>query len=225
MELSDFNALYLSIRLAGITTLILLLIGTPLAWWLNYSRNRLKILIEASVALPLILPPTVLGFFLLLLLGGNGPIAQLWFKLTSQTLTFNFTGLIIGSVIYSLPFVVQPLQAAFANLNFGLCEAAATLGANCIEQFFNIIVPLCKRGFLSAIILAFAHTLGEFGVVLMIGGNIPEKTRVISIALYDHVEELQYHQAFVVSIWLLAFSFIALTLLYMFNYYHRMERT
>lgn len=224
MEISDLTALYLSFRLAVLTTILLLCIGTPLAWWLNYSRNRLKIFVEATVALPLILPPTVLGFFLLILLGGNGPIAQFWYQLTGQPLTFTFTGLVIGSVIYSFPFVVQPLQTAFANLNLGLCETATTLGANPIDRFFNIIVPLCKRGFLTAIVLAFAHTLGEFGVVLMIGGNIPEKTQVISIAIYDHVEALQYHQAFVVSLWLLGFSFIALTSLYLFNYYHRPDR-
>lgn len=224
MEAEDLTALYLSIYLASITTVILLLIGTPLAWWLNFSRFRIKIIIEAIATLPLILPPTVLGFFLLILLGGNSPIANIWYKLTNQTLIFNFSGLIIGSVIYSLPFVVQPLQTAFANLNLEFCQMAATLGANYIDQFFNIIVPLCKRGFLSAIILVFAHTIGEFGVVLMIGGNIPGKTRLISIAIYDNVEVLQYRQAFIISLLLLIFSFIALVIMYYLNYSTNSEK-
>lgn len=221
MDTSDLTAFWISFRLAGMTTLFLLVIGTLLAWWLNYSRSRFKIFVEAIVSLPLVLPPTVLGFFLLMLLGNNGPIGKLWFNLTNHTLTFNFTGLLIGSIIYSLPFAVQPLQNAFSSLDMKLCEAAEALGANWMDRFFTIVVPLCKRGFLSAAILGFTHTLGEFGVVLMIGGSIPGETKVISIAIYDHVEELQYHQAFVTSLWLLSFSCAALVLLYMINYRHR----
>lgn len=213
-----FGPLLLTIKLASITTLLLLIIGTPVAWWLSTTRLKIKPLIETIVALPIVLPPTVMGFYLLILLSPKSTIGNWWFELTGDTLTFNFTGLVIASVLYSFPFVVQPLQSAFENVGRGLMEAAHTLGAKPLDAFFSVAVPLSKRGFLTATVLGFAHTLGEFGVVLMVGGNIPEETRVISIAIYDHVEMLEYGKAHVLSAILLGFAFLAMLLMYTVNH-------
>lgn len=199
------------------TTLILLLIGTPLAWWLSNTSSKSKVIIESIVALPLVLPPTVLGFYLLLALSPDGFIGNIWSYVSNTPLSFSFSGLVIGSVIYSMPFVVQPLQASFEMVGKPLQQAAYTLGANSLDTFKNIVLPLSKRGFLVAITLGFAHTVGEFGVVLMIGGNIPEVTQVLSIIIYDHVEVLEYTQAHYYSIGLLVFSFIVLFTTYSLN--------
>ncbi len=207
---ADLSALLITLKLATLTTLILLLIGTPLAWWLARSQWRGKPIIEAVVALPLVLPPTVLGFYLLILLGANGPLGE-------HSLAFTFSGLVIGSVFYSLPFVVQPLQGAFAAVNRGYLEAAATLRASPRDTFFSVVVPLARPGFLTAIVLGFAHTVGEFGVVLMIGGNIPGQTQVLSIAIYEHVENLEYAQAHWISGGLLLLSFSLLLAVYGLN--------
>ena len=209
-----FGPLWLTLKLAGITVLILLMVGTPLAWWLARTRSALKTWIEAMVAMPLVLPPTVLGFYLLILLGPEGPIGRYWIAITGDSLTFSFTGLVLASTLYSLPFAVQPLQNAFESIGRKPVEAARTLGASPLDAFFSIIVPMAAPGFLTAAVLGFAHTLGEFGVVLMIGGNIPGETRVISIAIYDHVESLQYQQAHVMSAILLALSFTVLFMVY-----------
>ncbi len=207
---ADLSALLITLKLATLTTLILLLIGTPLAWWLARSQWRGKPVIEAVVALPLVLPPTVLGFYLLILLGANGPLGE-------HSLAFTFSGLVIGSVFYSLPFVVQPLQGAFAAINRGYIEAAATLRASPRDTFFAVVVPLARPGFLTATVLGFAHTVGEFGVVLMIGGNIPGQTQVLSIAIYEHVENLEYAQAHWISGGLLLLSFSLLLVVYGLN--------
>jgi molybdate transport system permease protein len=207
----------LTLQLAIVTTLILLLIGTPLAWWLTRSRARLKPAIEAVVALPLVLPPTVLGFYLLIVLGPQGFIGRPWLAATGDTLTFSFAGLVVGSVIYSLPFVVQPLQTAFAAAGEHLLETAATLRAAPWDRFFSIVLPSARRGFVIAATLGFAHTVGEFGVILMIGGNIPGKTQVLSIAIYDRVETLRYADAHALSAGLLLFSFAALLTVYGLN--------
>ncbi len=213
----DFAALWISLRLASLTTAILLLIGTPLAWWLSRSRWRFKFLVEALVALPLVLPPTVVGFYLLVALGPHGPIGALMEALGGAPLAFTFSGLVIGSVVYSLPFVVQPLQDAFDAIGQRPLEVAATLRASPLDRFFSVALPLARPGFLTAAVLGFAHTLGEFGVVLMIGGNIPGKTQVLSIAIYDHVESLEYAQAHWISAALLLFSFLLLMMVYGFN--------
>ena len=213
-----FGPLLLTAKLAAITTLILLIIGTPVAWWLSTTRLRIKPLIETIVALPIVLPPTVMGFYLLILLSPQSAVGNWWLQLTGETLTFNFTGLVIASVLYSFPFVVQPLQSAFESVGRDLMEAAHTLGAKPIDAFFSVAVPLAKRGFLTATVLGFAHTLGEFGMVLMVGGNIPEETRVISIAIYDHVEMLEYGKAHVLSAILLGFAFLAMLLMYTVNH-------
>ena len=214
----DPDPLILTAKLASITTLILLIIGTPIAWWLANTRARLKPVIEALVALPIVLPPTVLGFYLLIVLGPQGSIGSWWVEVTGQTLTFSFSGLVIASVLYSFPFVVQPLQAAFESVGRDVMEAAYTLGAKPLDAFFSIAVPLARRGFLTAAVLGFAHTLGEFGVVLMVGGNIPGETRVVSIAIYDHVESLEYGQAHVLAAALLAFAFVAMLFMYVANH-------
>jgi molybdate transport system permease protein len=214
---ADLSALAITLKLALITTLILLLLGTPLAWWLARSRWRHRYLVEAVVALPLVLPPTVLGFYLLLLLGPHGPLGVLMDALGGQPLAFTFTGLVIGSVIYSLPFVVQPLQTAFIAVGRRPLEVAATLRASPLDRFFTIAVPLARPGFVTAAVLGFAHTLGEFGVVLMIGGNIPGATRVASIAIYDHVESLDYLNAHWLSGGLIVFSFVLLVTVYALN--------
>jgi molybdate transport system permease protein len=219
--LTDLGPLLLTAKLAALTTLILLIVGTPLAWWLANTKIKIKPVIEAIVALPIVLPPTVLGFYLLVLLGPQGSIGGWWFELTGQTLTFSFSGLVIASVIYSLPFVVQPIQNAFESVGKGLMEAAYTLGASPVDAFFTVAVPLAKRGFLTGGVLGFAHTLGEFGVVLMVGGNIPGETRVVSIAIYDHVETLEYAQAHIMSGVLLGFAFLAMLFMYVVN--HRLR--
>lgn len=216
-----FDALLLTAKLAGLTTLILLVIGTPIAWWLATTKTKIKPIIEAVIALPIVLPPTVLGFYLLVFLSPQGSVGSWWFELTGQALTFSFSGLVIASVIYSFPFVVQPIQNAFESVGHDMMEAAHTLGAKPIDAFFTVAVPLAKRGFLTGGVLGFAHTLGEFGVVLMIGGNIPGETRVVSIAIYDHVEMLEYGQAHMLSGILLAFAFIAMLLMYVLN--HRIK--
>ena len=208
------SSLSLTAQLAGVTTLTLLVLGTPLAWWLAQSRVRWKSAIEAVVALPLVLPPTVLGFYLLIMLGPHGAIGRSWFDLTGATLTFSFAGLVIGSVIYSLPFVVQPLQNAFAAVSHEILEAAATLRASPLDRFVSVVLPQARRGFVTAAVLGFTHTVGEFGVVLMIGGNIPGKTQVLSIVVYDRVESLRYDEAHLLAGGLLVFSFIALLILY-----------
>lgn len=214
---SDLDAFLLTLQLAAVTTLILLLLGTPLAWWLAQTRSRLRGPIEALIALPLVLPPTVLGFYLLLLLGQDGPIGQLMVGMGLPALAFSFWGLVAGSVVYSLPFVVQPLQTAFAGIHRPLLEAAATLGATGSDRFLSVVLPLSRVGYLTAIVLGFAHTLGEFGVVLMLGGNIPGETQVLSIAIYDHVESLQYSQAHWLSGILLVLSFAVLLTVYALN--------
>ena len=214
---ADLTALVITLKLAFISTFVLLLLGTPLAFWLARTRWRFKFLLEAMIALPLVLPPTVLGFYLLVLLGPKGFIGGLWVDLTGSTLTFSFTGLVIASVVYSLPFVVQPLQNAFEAVGRKPLEAAWTLGASKWDAFFTVAAPMALRGFLTAITLGFAHTLGEFGVVLMVGGNIPGETKVISIAVYEHVEVLEYTQAHLLSLILLGISFSVLFTVYALN--------
>jgi len=211
---SDLAALAITLKLAALSTLALLLLGTPLAWWMARTRWRGKFLLEAVIALPLVLPPTVLGFYLLLMLGPAGPAGKLMTALGGAPLAFTFTGLVVGSVIYSLPFVVQPLQDAFAAAGRRPLEVAATLGASPLDRFFTVALPLARPGFVTAAVLGFAHTLGEFGVVLMIGGNIPGETRVASIAIYDHVESLQYASAHWLSAGLLLISFLLLVAVY-----------
>ena len=214
---ADLVALAITLKLAVLTTIILLLLGTPLAWWMAHTRWRLKFLLEAVVALPLVLPPTVLGFYLLVALGPRGPVGQLMEALGGRPLAFTFTGLVIGSVFYSLPFVVQPLQNAFAAVGRRPLEVAATLGASPLDRFFSVALPLARPGFFTAAVLGFAHTVGEFGVVLMLGGNIPGQTQVVSIAIYDHVESLEYTQAHWLSAGLLVLSFLLLMAVYAFN--------
>jgi molybdate transport system permease protein len=213
----DLGPLWLSARLALTTTVLLILFGAPLAWWLSQTRSKLQPVVQAIVAMPIVLPPTVLGFYLLLLLGPNGAVGGFWVRLTGDALTFSFSGLVIASVIYSLPFAIQPMQNAFEALPRKNLEAAWTLGASKLDAFFSVAVPLSLRGFVSAAVLAFAHTLGEFGVVLMVGGNIPDKTRVISIAIYDHVEMLDYAAAHQLSLVLIVFAFSALFMMFLFN--------
>jgi len=213
----DLTALWITLKLAAITTVILLLIGTPLAWWLARTRATLKPAVDALVALPLVLPPTVLGFYLLLALGPDGFIGKLSIMLGGSTLAFTFTGLVIGSVIYSLPFVVQPLQDAFSAVGRRPLEVAATLGAKPLDRFLTVALPLARPGYLTAAVLGFAHTLGEFGVVLMIGGNIPGATQVLSISIYGHVEAMAYGQAHLLSGTLLVLSFALLLSVYAVN--------
>ena len=214
MSADDVTAIALTAQLAALSTLLLLLLGTPLAWWLARSRSRLRSVVGAIVTLPLVLPPAVLGFYLLVLLGPQGPLGRLTQALGLGLLPFSFAGLVVGSVIYSLPFVVQPLQQAFAALGRQPLEAAATLRASPWDAFVSVALPLARPGFLTAAVLGFAHTVGEFGVVLMIGGNIPGKTQVLSMAIYNHVEALEYGQAHGLAGGLLVFSFAALLLLY-----------
>ncbi len=215
---ADTSALIVSLELAALTALILLILGAPLAWWLARARLRGKFLIEAVIALPLVLPPTVLGFYLLILLGANGPLGP------GHALAFTFPGLLIGSCVYSLPFAVQPMRDAFARIGARPLEAAATLRASPLDSFFTVALPLARPGVLTAAVLAFAHTLGEFGVVLMIGGNIPGKTQVLSIAIYDHVEALEYESAHILSAGLLIASFLLLAAVYGVNRRLRMVR-
>jgi len=217
LQLPDLGPLWLTLQLAASATAVLLVIGTPIAWWLARTRSRLRPAVESVVALPLVLPPTVLGFYLLIFLAPTSTLGGLWVRLTDSTLTFSFAGLLIGSVIYSLPFMVQPLQSAFEAVGTAPMEAAATLRAAPWDAFFTVAVPLSMRGFLTATVLSFAHTVGEFGVVLMVGGNIPGSTRVISIAIYEHVETLRYAEAHVLSALLLVFSFLVLAVVYTVN--------
>ncbi|MGI9309409.1 MAG: molybdate ABC transporter permease subunit, partial [Gammaproteobacteria bacterium] len=205
------------LKLAAITTLILLLLGTPLAWWLARTRWRFKFLLEALIALPLVLPPTVLGFYLLVAMGPRGPLGELMESLGGRPLAFSFAGLVVGSVFYSMPFVIQPLQDAFAAVGHRPLQVAATLRASPMDRFFSIAIPLARPGFFTAAVLGFAHTLGEFGVVLMIGGNVPGETQVASIAIYDHVESLEYVHAHWLSGVLLLISFLLLIAVYALN--------
>jgi molybdate transport system permease protein len=212
-----WGAIVLTLKLAGIVTLILLVVGTPLAWWLARTRSWAKGPVGALVALPLVLPPTVLGFYLLVTLGPNGPGGQLTQALGIGLLPFTFAGLVVGSVLYSLPFVVQPLQNAFEAMGDRPLEAAATLRASPLDAFFSVAVPLARPGYLTAIVMGFAHTVGEFGVVLMMGGNIPDKTRVVSVQIYDHVEALEYTQAHWLAGGMVLFAFLVLLALYVLN--------
>lgn len=213
----DWQPIIITLKLATVTVLLLLITGTPLAWWLAHTRSRLRPVIEAVVALPLVLPPTVLGFYLLIALGNNGWIGGPVSAWTGSSLAFTFTGLVIASTLYSLPFVVQPLHGAFETLGSRYLEAAYTLRASKWDAFWSVASPLAIRGYLTAIVLGFAHTLGEFGVVLMVGGNIPGQTQVVSIAIYDHVESLEYGQAHTLSAALLVFSFLVLLAVYGWN--------
>ncbi|WP_284163407.1 molybdate ABC transporter permease subunit [Frigidibacter sp. SD6-1] len=215
--LPDLAPLWLTLRLAALVTALLLLLGTPLAWWLARSRARLVPLVEALTALPLVLPPTVLGFYLLLAFNPQAPLGASWLALTGQTLTFSFAGLVLASLLYSLPFTVQPLQAAFSALGPAPLETAASLGARPFDAFLTVALPLSLRGYLTAAVLTFAHTLGEFGVVLMVGGNIPGETRLISIAIYEQVERADYPAAHALSALLVALSFAVLLALYAVN--------
>ena len=217
MDASAIQAIWLTVKLASVTTLVLLLVGTPLAWWLAHTQSRVKGVVVAVVALPLVLPPVVIGFYLLLLMGPNGPVGQLTQSLGLGLLPFTFSALVIGSVFYSLPFVVQPLQNAFEAIGPKPLEAAATLRASPLDAFFSVVLPLAKPAYATAAVMGFAHTVGEFGIVLMIGGNIPGATRVLSVQIYDHVEALQYPQAHVLAVGLLVFSFAVLLALQWLN--------
>ena len=214
---ADLAAVALTLKLAALTTLILLLVGTPIAWWLARTRSRWKGPVGALVALPIVLPPTVLGFYFLVAMGPNGPVGRLTQWLGLGLLPFTFTGLVLGSVIYSMPFVVQPIQNAFEAMGEQPLEAAATLRASPLDRFFSVALPLARPGYLTAVVMGFAHTVGEFGVVLMIGGNIPGKTRVVSVQIYDHVEALEYTQAHWLAAGMVAFSFCVLLALYVLN--------
>ena len=213
----DWQPVWLTLKLAGTTTLLLLIIGTPIAWWLARTRAWYKQALSAVVALPLVLPPTVLGFYLLILMAPDGPVGRLTQSFGLGTLPFTFEGLVVASVIYSLPFTVQPLQNAFEALGPRPMEVAATLRASPWDRFMTVAIPLARPGFLTAAVLSFAHTVGEFGVVLMIGGSIPGETRVLSVAIYDHVETLEYDQAHLLAGGMLTFSFLVLMALYLLN--------
>ncbi len=214
---ADWSAIRLTIELASVTTLLLLFIGTPIAWWLARTRSAWKGAVGAAVALPIVLPPTVIGFYLLVTMGPEGPVGRLTQSLGLGVLPFTFTGLVVASVFYSLPFVVQPIQNAFEAIGERPLEAAATLRASPLDTFFSVTLPLARPGYLTASVLGFAHTVGEFGVVLMIGGNIPDQTRVVSVQIYDHVEAMQYAQAHWLAAGMVAFSFVVLLLLYTLN--------
>lgn len=217
MTAAEIDAITLTLALAGVTTVWLILLGTPLAWWLSRGEGNGRALVQSLVAMPLVLPPTVLGFYLLLMLAPDTPVGRAWASLTGEQLAFSFSALVIGSVIYSLPFVVQPLQAAFSRVPAGLLQAAATLGANPLQQFRAVVLPMTRHQFLVAASLGFAHTVGEFGVILMIGGNIPGETRVVSVALYDYVETLQFAEAHRLAAGLVVFSLLLLFYLYRRN--------
>lgn len=214
LDTSDLGAIWLTFKLASLTTLILLVLGTPIAWWLARTRSWLRGPIGAVVALPLVLPPTVIGFYLLIVLGPHGWIGQATQALGLGSVVFSFTGLVIGSVVYSMPFVVQPLQNAFSAIGQRPLEVAATLRASPWDTFVHVVLPLARPGFVTASVLGFAHTVGEFGVVLMIGGNIPDKTRVVSVQIFDHVEAMAYPQAHWLAGVMLVFSFVVLLVLY-----------
>ena len=215
--MTEFTAIWLTAKLAGITTLVLLVLATPLAWWLAHSRHRLKPAVEAITAIPLVMPPTVLGFYLLILFSPDTALGGLWVKLTGSTLAFSFTGLVIASLVYSLPFMVQPLTAAFAQIGRQPLETAATLGARPWDAWRSTVLPMARSGYLTAAVLTFAHTVGEFGIVLMVGGNLAGETRVISIVIYESVETLNYSQAHALSAGLLMFSFSVLLCVYYSN--------
>lgn len=206
----DYAAIRLTLKLASVTTVLLLTLCTPLAWWLAHTRSRWRGPIGAVVALPLVLPPTVIGFYLLVTMGPNGPVGQLTQALGLSTLPFTFPGLVIGSLVYSMPFTVQPLQRAFESLGTRPMEAAASLGAGPLDRFFTVALPLARPGFITAAVLTFAHTVGEFGVVLMLGGNIPGVTRVVSVQIYDHVEAMEYGHAHLLAAGMVVFSFLIL---------------
>jgi len=209
----DWAAIWLTLELASFTTILLLVLATPLAWWLAHTPSRWRGPIGAVVTLPLVLPPTVIGFYLLITMGPNGPLGQLTHALGLGYLPFTFTGLVVGSLVYSLPFAVQPLQRAFEGLGRRPLEVAATLGASRIDSFFSVALPLARPGFITAAVLTFAHTVGEFGIVLMLGGNIPGKTRVVSVQIYDHVEALEYTQAHWLAGGMVVFAFVVLVAL------------
>jgi molybdate transport system permease protein len=210
----DWTAITLSLRLAALVAVILLVIALPLAYWLAFSRWRAKFLVEALVALPLVLPPTVLGFYVLLAIGSRSPIGRLWERWTGHGLAFTFEALVLASIVYSLPFAVQPIAAAFSQLDLSLVEASATLGATRWRTFTHVVLPLSIEGVVAGAVLSFAHTLGEFGVVLMVGGNLPGITRTISISIYDQVQGLNYGTANETALALLAFSFLVLASVY-----------
>ncbi len=214
---ADLTAIWLTVKLASVVTILLLIIGTPIAWWLTRTRSKWKGPVNAVVALPLILPPSVLGFYLLVAMGPNGPLGALTQSLGLGTLPFTFAGLVVASIIYSLPFVVQPIHNAMEALGRQPLEVAATLRAGPWDTFFHVVLPLAKPGFISAAVLGFAHTVGEFGVVLMIGGNIPGETKVISEQIYDHDEALDYAQAHWLAGAMVVFAFVVLAVLYSFN--------
>ena len=214
---TDWSAIRLTLELASVTTVLLLIIGTPIAWWLARTRSAWKGTVGAVVALPIVLPPTVIGFYLLVAMGPQGPVGQLTQALGLGVLPFTFAGLVVASVFYSLPFVVQPIQNAFEAIGERPLEAAATLRASPLDTFFSVVLPLARPGYLTATVLGFAHTVGEFGVVLMIGGNIPDKTRVVSVQIYNHVEAIEYAQAHWLAAGMMAFSFVVLLLLYTLN--------
>ncbi len=222
---TDISAISVTIKLALLSTAILIAIGTPLAWWLSQTKLKFKVIFEAIIAMPLILPPTVLGFYLLMTLGSNSPLAGVLEYFGGGSIAFTFSGLVVGSVIYSLPFVVQPLQNSFSAVRIESLEVAATLGASNIDRFFTVAVPLARSGFVTAAVLGFAHTVGEFGVVLMIGGNIPDETGVLSIAIYDHVEAMEYSQAHLLAGGLLVASFVMLIFVYLFNRHFSLVRS
>ena len=213
----DWEPVWLTLELASLSTVLLLILSTPIAWWLAKTTAWYKQPIAAIVALPLVLPPTVLGFYLLIMLGPQGPVGQFTDAIGLGTLPFTFEGLVVASVIYSLPFAVQPLQTAFESLGSRPIEVAATLRASPWDRFITVVLPLARPGFLTAAVLSFAHTIGEFGVILMIGGNIPGETKVLSIAIYDHVESLEYDQAHILAAGMLVFAFVVLLSLYMIN--------
>lgn len=217
MDASDLTAIWLSVRLATLTTMLLVVGGTPLAWWLARSRSRVRHVVRAVVALPLVLPPTVIGFYLLVLLGPQSVAGQFTTAVGLGILPFSFAGLLCASVLYSMPFVVQPLHNAFAAIGERPLEVAATLRAGPLDSFFSVVVPLARPGYVTAIVMGFAHTVGEFGVVLMIGGNIPGKTRVVSVQLYDYVETLDYQHAHALALAMLGFSAFTLFALYQFG--------
>ncbi|MBC7684568.1 MAG: molybdate ABC transporter permease subunit [Bdellovibrionales bacterium] len=217
LEAEDWGAIVLTLKLASLVTVLLLLLGTPLAWWLARTRSRLKAAVGAVVALPLVLPPSVLGFYLLVSMGPHGPVGSFTQAIGIGLLPFTFAGLVIGSLLYSMPFVVQPLQNAFEAIGERPLEVAATLRASPLDTFFSVVLPLAKPGFITAATLGFAHTVGEFGVVLMIGGNIPHQTRVVSVQIYGHVEALEYAQAHWLAGGMLLLSFLVLLALYVFN--------
>lgn len=218
----DFQPLWITLQVALYTTVILIVFGTPFAWWLSRVQGVKKAVLEATVALPLVLPPTVLGFYLLVSIGPGGPVGELWASMGFEPLTFSMTGLVIGSVLYSLPFAIQPLMNGFELLGKRPVEVASTLGAGPIDRFFSVILPLTRRHYLVAATLTFAHTVGEFGVILMIGGNIPGVTQVASIAIYDYVDALEYTQAHILSAIMLVMSLLVLSIVYGVN--RRMEK-